>query len=591
MLYNNTEFYVQDNWKVNGRLTMDYGMRFTRQQPQYDQFQQMSNFFPDEWDPSAAPILYVPGCSNGAVVCSGNTLNAMDPRNGNILTAPGAANTQAAIATPVPGTGNPLNGIRRAGDGIAKTGYKWPLLVMGPRFGMAYDLTGTQKVILRGGAGLYYDRPDGNTVFSIPGNPPIATSQDLRNGMLQTLGTGLSTLGTPQLVIFQYDAKVPASWQWQAGVQMAMPWATSVDVSYVGNHGYNRLGGFQGGTTVNLNAVDFGAAFLPENQDPTKGPSTVPGANALTTNLLRPYRGLTNINQNTTEFWDEYHSIQTSLNRRFRNGFSFGVNYVLSLSFKGNTGLQKRLQHAPDGTISVRADQAEYERLNEDLNLQRHLMKANFVWSLPKIPTPNAGMRAVGLIVNDWQLSGLYTAGSGNRYDLNYSYNANGGSVNLTGSPDYGARVVYVADPGKGCSSNQYVQFNTGAVTGPGYNSVGLESGRNVLVGCPDNTLDLAVARNIRFGGSRQVQLRLDAFNAFNTYIITGRQNQIQFNSPTDLTVRNPQTLPDGSLNPARLTPRTAGFGAATGAQNRGRDGAIGGNYNRTIQASIRFQF
>jgi hypothetical protein len=599
MLYNNTEGYIQDNWKVNNRLTLDYGIRLTHQQPQYDQFQQMSNFFPSQWKASDAPLLYIPGCSNGAVVCSGNTLNAMNPLTGQILTAPGAANSQAAIGTPIPGTGNAVNGIRQAGDGISKYGYTWPKLVVGPRFGMAYDITGDQSLVFRGGAGIFYDRPDGNTVFSIPGNPPIATSTDLRNGTLQNLGQGLSFGPVPAMVIFQYDAKVPASVQWQAGIQKTLPWASVVDVSYVGNHGYNRLGGFQGGNTVNLNAIDFGAAYLPQNQDLTKGTTTIPGQNALLANIIRPYRGLSAISQNTTEFEDMYHSIQSNFNRRFRNGFSFGVNYVLSLSFTGNTGLQKRLQHAPDGSVTTRADQADYENLNNQLNLQRHLVKANWVWDLPDYKTSNAAGRALGYLINDWQVSGIFTGGSGNRYDLAYSYNTGGSSQNLTGSPDYGARVILAGDPGKGCSSDRFTQFTTTAVAGPTYNSVGLESGRNYMIGCPDHTMDFAIARNIRLGGGRQIQLRLDAYNLFNTSIITGRNNSVNFNSPTDLTIRNPQyvvnpgdtTLAPGAtgtvLANGRDLPRNAGFGAA----NAWSTNQINNNYTRFIQVTIRVQF
>ena len=68
-------------------------------------------------------------------------------------------------------------------------------------------------------------------------------------------------------------------------------------------------------------------------------------------------------------------------------------------------------------------------------------------------------------------------------------------------------------------------------------------------------------------GGNRRLEFRLDVFNVFNTVIYTNRQSQIQYNSPTDLTIRNSQTLANGQLDPARLVPRNAGFGAATGAQ------------------------
>jgi hypothetical protein len=559
--------------------------------------QQTSNFFPGQWVPGQAPVLYIAGCSNGAVACSGNTRNAMNPLTRQILVLPNSANSQAAIGTPVPGVGNPLNGIRQAGDGISKYGYTWPTLVFGPRFGVAYDMTGNQSLIFRGGGGIFYDRPDGNTVFSIPGNPPIATSVDLRTGQFQNLNPGASFLPVPGMQIFQYDAEVPASAQWEFGAQKTLPWASVVDVSYVGNHGYNRLGALQNGSPVNLNAIDLGAAYLPEYQDPTLGPQTIPGAGAYTqTNLLRAFRGLGSINQQTTEFHDTYHSIQSNFNRRFRNGFSFGVNYTLSLSLTGNTGLTKRLTHNADGSISVRSDQAEYEELNEMLNLQRHLLKANWVWNLPRLPTPNAAMKAVGLVLNDWQLSGIYTGSSGNRYDIGFSYNTGGGAVNLTGSPDYGnsganvgsgARIIYTSNTDDGCSSNQYKQFDTSVVAGPTYGSVGMESGRNVLIGCPTHRTDLAIARNIRLGGNRQLQLRVDAFNAFDQAFITGRQNQVQFNSPTDQTIRNSQFLPDGSLDPNRLQPRNAGFGAA----NNWTTNLINGNYQRVIQFTIRMQF
>jgi hypothetical protein len=574
MVYDNTEFYVQDNWKVNSRMTLDYGVRFTHQGPQYDKNQNMSNFFPEQWNTSQVQTLYVPGCLGGAATCASGSVVAKDPRNGNLL----PANTSAAVGTPIPNSGNPLNGIRQAGDGIAKTGYTWPAIVVGPRFGVAYDISGNQMTVLRAGGGIFYDRPDGNTVFSIPGNPPIADSADLRYGMLQTLTQGFRILPNPQLVTFQYDAKVPGQWQWQAGVQRALPWAMAIDLSYVGNHGFARMGALQGGSTVNLNSIDLGTAYLQRYQNTTlTAPSTVPGANAVTANLMRPYQGLANINQNTTEFWDTYHSLQASLNRRFRNGFSFGANYTYGISYKGNIGLEQRFVHNADGSFQLRDDQDEFEKLNETLDRRPHSLKANAVWDLPNVTS--AG-KVVGAILNDWRLAGVLTAGSGETYGLGYSYQGGIGNQQLTGSPDFGARIYYIADPGSGCSSDQYKQFNVTAVAGPTYNSTMMESGRNRMRGCADHRVDMSLSRDIRLGGNRTFEFRLDVFNLFDTVIYTGRSSTINYNSPTDQTVRNSQTLPDGSNDPARLVPRNAGFGAANGAM------AL-----RSMQLQFRFAF
>jgi len=353
------------------------------------------------------------------------------------------------------------------------------------------------------------------------------------------------------------------------------------DVMYVGNRGYNRMGAFQGGGRQLLNAPDIGTAYLPAKQDPTLGTSTIPGKTAYANNLLRPYPGIGPIEENATRFWDRYHSMQFSVNRRFRGGFSFGANYTWGITLIGNTGLNERYVHAADGKISLRSDQAAYEKLMEKLDVRPHLIKANAVWNSPDIQSAGSIVRH---LVKDWQISGIWTGSSGAAYDLAYTYTSDGGNVNITGSPDWGGRVKLGSNLGSGCSSNQFGQFTGAAVTGPGYNSVSMESGRNYMRYCPNKTVDMSLVRRISFGKifneSRRLEMRLDVFNALNTVVINGVSTTATFNNPTAMALQNNQYLSDGTLNPARMQPKSAGFGAATGAQNM-----------RNLQIQFRFSF
>ena len=220
----------------------------------------------------------------------------MNPATGQFL----GPNTTLAIGALVPGTGNTTNGLFLSGQGIVDTTYNWPALGLAPRFGAAWDVTGKQRFVLRGGAGLFFDRPSGNSVFAQILNPPTLQNVTARYGQLQSLGTGgLTTSTPPALTVYEYNAKLPSSVQWNAGAQMALPWATTLDVSYVGQHGFNIVQG------VNLNAVDYGAAFLPQNQDPTVAPSTTPGASALSQDLMRAVRGYSSITQNLGYQWTD----------------------------------------------------------------------------------------------------------------------------------------------------------------------------------------------------------------------------------------------------------------------------------------------
>jgi hypothetical protein len=157
--------------------------------------------------------------------------------------------------------------------------------------------------------------------------------------------------------------------------------------------------------------------------------------------------------------------------------------------------------------------------------------------------------------------------------------------------------VVLNGDLGSGCTDNQYAQFNTAAVAGPQFNSVGLESGRNILRHCMDKRVDMALAKNIRLPGQKNIQFRMDVYNLFNNYVYNsvvgqgGAAGSVSYTSPSNQTILNNQYNADGTLNQARILPRNAGFGAVNGAANLGSEVGLGNNYNRALQFTFRFQF
>jgi hypothetical protein len=568
----NHEAYIQDNWKVRHNLTLDYGLRFVHQVPQYDDYLQAANFFPELWNRAQAPVLYVAGCANGAATCSGTNRQAMNPITGQFL----GPNSTLAIGTLVAGTGDRLNGIQIPGEDIAKTHLKYPALKVAPRFGAAWDISGRQTFIVRGGAGLFFDRPPASpNVYDTSQNPPFTRNVTLRYGKLQDLsGTGLQTEAAPALSIWQYEMPLPSSTQWNIGTQFAIPFNAVLDVSYTGQHSFNTISG------VNINNLDIGSAYLSKFADPTQATPTPANSYVSTQpNLVRFYSGYATITQQQPIGWRTYHSLQIALTRRLRNGVAFGFNDTIQLS--DTQFVAPRLQHNADGTITIRADQEKAQELFGDNHPAPHVMRANFTWDLPDLKLSSGIGRAIGLVANDWSLSGIWNGASGNAYNATFTYQSGGGNVNLTGSPDYAARLYVLGDPGSGCSGNRLQQFNTAAFKGPASGSDGLESASNYLRGCFVSSTDLAVARTIQLGGGRFVQIRMDVFNAFNQSAITNRNASMTLSSPADpLTILNLPYETDGSVVAARSLPRGAGFGVATAYQAP-----------RTMQFQVRFAF
>ncbi len=172
--------------------------------------------------------------------------------------------------------------------------------------------------------------------------------------------------------------------------------------------------------------------------------------------------------------------------------------------------------------------------------------------------TPKVANGVLGVLANDWQISGVYRWVSGTPYAVTFAVPGIG-NTNLTGSPDVAARIVVTGDPGKGSSSDPYRQINTSAFAPPQSGSDGTESARYFLHAPPINNLDLSISKAFPLKGKARIEVRLDAFNALNHTQFSGVNARADFASLTDPTITN---LP---YNAAGELVNRNGFGTVSG--------------------------
>ena len=545
--WTNFEPYIQDTWKVTPRFTLVYAVRLYWVQPQYDQALQTSNFFPNMWDPAQAPRLYYP-CPP-TVSCPAGQTAYDSPLDGGT----GATARTEYVGRIVPGTGNLLNGIAQGSGSVGKYLYKGSGLLPGPRLGLIVDLTGRSNLIFRAGGGIYYDRYQGNEVFNLITNPPAIQQPTLRNLLASSINPGNAGTvppGVPSITGISYDARVPTTYNLNAGIQAKLPKKLTLDVAYVGSMGrkllYNR----------NINAVPYGADFLPANQDPSKQASStsnhILGSDAYAADYLRPYRGYGDITIQSFGATSNFNSLQVILDRRFAKGLFVSGSFAYSkcLTWASGDGDSTRIDN-----LSPRV--TNWGRCSWDLTKD---FKFNYIYPIPSLAAhvSQFNNRVGRAVFAGWQVSGFTQFRNGAVISPSVSVSfANFTCVpgpcppgvnatpslnsNITGTPSAGPRIRLIGDPFAGTTTNTpYNRLNYAAFGSPLVGDIGLGAPVNYLNTPGVNNWDMSVQRTFALSERVHLSFRLDAFNAFN-------HTQFGGFSTTTLTYK-------GTLNPLTHT-------------------------------------
>lgn len=501
--YTNFETYVQDDWRVTPRLTVNLGVRYSYFPSPTDANHTLLNFDPAVYNPANAPtIVTSPGAPDGQFASG----NAAIYSNGLIFPTGTTCSAATAIA--------PLAACSPYGSRVnPSSNNNW-----GPRLGLAYDPFGNGKWVVRAGYGVFYDRTlNGIWEQNAFDDPPLVQTTSVTNNGTSSLNlfdnyqvgsappaplgpSGLVTTGAGG-VNQQPVFKVPSYQDYSFSVQHEIMPNTVAEVAYVGTKGTHLLGD-----------IDY-------NQPTVAARVANPGVGE---NAIAPFLGYGAITARDTVFTSNYNSLQATLNRRLSRGLQVGVAYTWS----------KLLTTNPVDRALATYDTYD---LKESYGLSTtntpQMLSINYVYQDPFFKEQHG----LGWVLGGWELSGIITIQSGQSLTItqandpwalvtttNSTQACTIGGTTTTcplypGGLGIGPSTIFPRANQSGSSSgpktvNEYFntaafsdavgQFGTaapGSVLGPGY-----------------QRWDTSLFKNLRFGERANVQLRLETFNTFN---------------------------------------------------------------------------